>query len=97
MLECQPVLTVEDNDVQVICTECGSKSIIHSRAEKDVKVSDLYCSCKNPICGHTFVMTLSFSHSLSPSANQSKRLMLDVLRGMPKQEQMELLQQAQAS
>lgn len=96
MLELRNETTAEGGEVQINCIECGGKSTIQSRAEKDVKVSDLYCSCKNPICGHTFVMSLAFSHTLSPSANQSKTVLLDLLRTMPKTEQLELLQQAQA-
>jgi len=82
------------DDVQVICTECHGKAVIQSRAVKDPKVSDLYCSCKNPRCGHTFVMTLSYSHTLSPSSKQASSMVLDLLRGMPKAEQLQLLQQA---
>lgn len=95
MVNFQPLSTVEDDDVQVNCSECNSKAVIHSRHDKDPKVADLYCSCKNPLCGHTFVMNLSFSHSLSPSANQSKTLMLDMLRNMSQQEQLDLINQAQ--
>ncbi len=80
--------------MQVICTECQGKAVIASRAVKDPKVSDLYCSCKNPACGHTFVMTLSFSHTLSPSATQGKKILADMIRSLPKAEQMELLNMA---
>ncbi|NIB44787.1 ogr/Delta-like zinc finger family protein [Pseudomaricurvus alkylphenolicus] len=78
----------------VTCTECGSKATISSRQTKDPKVSDLYCTCKNVHCGHTFVSTLSFSHTISPSAKQSKGMMIDMLMAMPKHEQQQLLRQA---
>lgn len=84
----------EGSALQINCIECGGKSVISSRTEKDKKVSDLYCSCKNPLCGHTFVMTLAFSHTLSPSASGSKRMMVDLLRSLPRAEQLELLQAA---
>ena len=80
--------------VQINCIECGSKAIINSRADKDIKVIDLYCSCKDPLCGHTFVSTLSFSHTLSPSAKQSDKMIMDFLRSMPKDKQLNLLKQA---
>lgn len=80
--------------MQIICTECHGKAVIHSRAVKDPKVSDLYCSCKNPECGHTFVMTLAYSHTLSPSGKQASTMLLELFRSMPKAEQLQLLQQA---
>lgn len=83
-----------ESDVQVTCTECGGKAVIQSRAVKDPKVSDLYCSCKDPLCGHSFVMTLSYSHTLSPSARQADRLLVDLLRKMPRHQQLQLLEQA---
>jgi Ogr/Delta-like zinc finger len=97
MIKSPAYSTAEEDDVQINCIECGSKAVIGSRAEKDPKVIDLYCSCKNPICGHTFVSTLSFSHTLSPSANQSKALMLEMFQQMPKAEQLELLNQARVA
>lgn len=72
--------------MQVNCTECGGKATIHSRRQLDVKMSQLYCNCKNPLCGHTFVMDLCFSHTLSPSANQAKDIVRDMLRALPEAE-----------
>lgn len=54
--------------MKIKCNRCGSRSIINSSSEESDAVKKLYCSCKNPQCGHTFVMELSFSHTLSPSA-----------------------------
>lgn len=76
------------------CTICGSKSTILSRASKDPKVADLYCSCRDAECGHTFVMTLAFSHTLSPSAKDLNKLLIDMLRRLPKPEQLELIEMA---
>lgn len=79
--------------MQVDCPECYGTAIIHSRKQLDIKMSKLYCSCKNPLCGHTFVMDLSFSHTLSPSGKQADNLILNMLKAMPI-EQRELLIQA---
>ncbi len=87
----------EDTEMQVKCTECNSKAIISSRNELDPKVADLYCICRNPHCGHSFVMKLTYSHTLSPSSFQARRMATDIFRGLPKSEQLELLQQLQAS
>ena len=83
--------------MKVTCIECGNKAIIRSRQEKDPKVADLYCICRDPLCGSTFVWTLSYSHQLSPSRSQSKNMMLDMLKSLPKAEQKELFQQASMS
>lgn len=80
-----------DCAMQINCTECGSKSIIHSSKKLDTKMSQLYCSCKNPICGHTFVMDLSFSHTLSPSASQARNVVVNFLRALPETERQLML------
>lgn len=77
--------------MQIDCKECGGTAIIHSRKKLDTKVSQLYCSCKNPVCGHTFVMDLVFSHSLSPSSKQAHNLVLDFLRALPDSERQLML------
>ena len=99
MIKSSAYSTGEDDDVQINCPAngCGSKALISSRHEKDIKVVDLYCICKDPHCGHTFVSTLSFSHTLSPSTNQSKTMMLDLLRNMPDDEFKALSNQRQMS
>ncbi len=79
--------------MQVDCPECFGKATIQSRKQLDIKLSQLYCSCKDPLCGHTFVMDLSFSHTLSPSGKQADNLVLRLLKAMPV-EQRELLIQA---
>lgn len=73
------------------CTICNAKAIIQSRKQLDPKVSQLYCSCKDPLCGHTFVMDLAFSHTLSPSAQHTGQMLLSLLRSMPDAERQQVL------
>ena len=54
--------------VRVRCDRCNSIARIESSQEISATYKKLYCSCRNPHCGHTWVMDLSFSHTLSPSA-----------------------------
>lgn len=77
--------------MQVDCTECGGKSFIETRKRLDKKMSQLYCCCKNPHCGHTFVMDLCFSHTLSPSAQQHKDVVVSFLRALPDTERQMML------
>lgn len=54
--------------MRIYCTRCQSKAIIRSSREMSPNLRQLYCLCSDPECGHGFVMDLSFSHTLSPSA-----------------------------
>ena len=93
MIECFSQNELRVEDVQVNC-KCGSKAAIQSRQQRSDDVADLYCSCKNPHCGHTFVMTLSFKSTLSPSANMGRAMLLDLFGHMDKQAQQEFINQA---
>ena len=84
----------EESAMRVKCTECQKKALIQSRNELDTKVADLYCVCSDPLCGHTFVMKLAYSHTLSPSRHQAQQMAVDYLRSLPLAEQQRLLDQA---
>jgi hypothetical protein len=80
-------------DMQINCIKCGAKSVITSRNEIDPKLSQLYCACKNiEHCGHTFVMDLSFRHSISPSAQDRSALLINLLKSIPTAEREKLFQ-----
>jgi len=64
--------------MKVICTECGADAKIKKTARRHKHFADLYCSCSEPECGHTFVMNLTFSHTLSPSAMTHGRMVKDI-------------------
>lgn len=76
------------------CRECGGKATITKRQNQSTDVADLYCSCRNSECGHTFVATLSYKHSLSPGAASAEKMLVDLLRSKSPQEQMELINRA---
>lgn len=84
-------MTCGDDAMRVNCTECGGKATIQSSKCLDVKLTKLYCSCSDPICGHTFVMDLSFSHTLSMSGQQSKAMIANFIRALPETERQQLL------
>ncbi|MGL1932193.1 MAG: ogr/Delta-like zinc finger family protein [Desulfotalea sp.] len=54
--------------MRVECERCNSQAIIYTRKKQSEAVSELFCCCKNPECGHSFVMDLAFSRTISPSA-----------------------------
>ncbi|CAI8991411.1 Transcriptional regulator [Pseudomonas sp. IT-196MI5] len=79
--------------MRIYCKECGGKGRIASREELSLEFAKLYCQCLSASCGHTWVATLTFSHTLSPSAQVADRLIFDRLRAMPRAEQRDLFDQ----
>lgn len=81
--------------LKIECPECGTKAVIRKTNRKHKQLADIYCSCSDVECGHTFVMNLTFSHTLSPSAKKGDLLLQQVISAMsPQQKQiaLELLQ-----
>lgn len=66
--------------MRVVCRECGCKSTIRKTNKISNDYTELYCGCNDPECGHTFVVSLGFSHSLSPSAKTSTQLAFELLK-----------------
>lgn len=54
--------------MRVYCKVCGQRGRITKTNRLSDDVSDLYCQCTDVECGHSWVATLSFSHTLSPSS-----------------------------
>ncbi|WP_455917382.1 ogr/Delta-like zinc finger family protein [Pseudomonas cerasi] len=77
--------------MRVTC-KCGHKGRIASREVLSDDFAKLYCQCLNAKCGHTWVANLTFSHTLSPSAQTFDRLLMDRLRDMPRTQQRELFE-----
>ncbi|WP_333891737.1 ogr/Delta-like zinc finger family protein [Atlantibacter subterraneus] len=77
--------------LKIECPDCGSKAVIKKTNRKHRKIADIYCACADVECGHTFVMNLTFSHTLSPSAKTGDMLMQTLINGLsPGQRQMAL-------
>jgi cell division protein ZapA len=73
--------------MRITCPICQSKAVITSRDQQSIQVSNLYCSCTNTKdCGHTFVSTLAFSHTLNPPVNSTRELAASLLRMLPANE-----------
>jgi hypothetical protein len=79
--------------VKISCQECNGKARIGSRDELSLKFSKLYCQCLDVNCGHTFVMNLTFSHSLRPGGGAIDQLLFDRLRKLPKADRRQLMDQ----
>ncbi|NOI88552.1 ogr/Delta-like zinc finger family protein [Vibrio sp. 99K-1] len=79
--------------MRVVCTECGEKARIQKSNRISAGYSDLYCSCSDPECGHSFVMNLTFSHTLSPSAKTTSQLAFEMVKALAPDQRQELKQQ----
>jgi len=77
--------------LKIECPECKSKAVIRKTNRKHRHIADIYCACADVECGHTFVMNLTFSHTISPSAKTGDLMVQQLLNTMsPLQKQMAL-------
>lgn len=86
--------------LKIKCPDCGSQAVIKKTNRKHRDIADIYCACADVECGHTFVMNLTFSHTLSPSAKSGDAMLQQLISNMsPHQKQitLDLLQSAAAS
>ncbi|EKN4206963.1 ogr/Delta-like zinc finger family protein [Yersinia ruckeri] len=77
--------------MKVLCPECGGAAIIRKTNRKHRQISDLYCACNDVECGHTFVMNVTFSHTISPSAKTGDKLIKTVVDSMNLQQRQMML------
>ncbi|MGP3593387.1 ogr/Delta-like zinc finger family protein [Vagococcus sp. WN89Y] len=78
--------------MKMICTECLAIATIRKTNRKHPQLADVYCSCTNVECGHSFVMTVSFSHTLSPSALKGQGRVKELIDAMPEQDREKALE-----
>ncbi|WP_209297318.1 ogr/Delta-like zinc finger family protein [Aeromonas jandaei] len=69
--------------MRVRCNQCGGVGIITKTDHLSENVANLYCRCKSAECGHTWVSTLAYSHTLSPSSKQASAITMALIDAMP--------------
>lgn len=76
------------------CHCCGAHAVIEKTARKTDQFADVYYRCTRLECGHTWVMNLTYSHTLVPSGldNGVLKLLIERMRPEEKQMALELLQ-----
>ena len=77
--------------MRVYCPACGHICTISSRTEISNILSRLYSVCLNPERAHSFVSTLAYSHTLSPSAFALPKPIREKLRETTSRKQVQLL------
>ncbi|EBX9480513.1 transcriptional regulator [Salmonella enterica subsp. enterica serovar Kambole] len=82
----------EERVMRVYCPVCEGRAVIKKTVRKHKELSDLYCSCNDVECGHTFVLNVTFSHTISHSAKVTGNMMLHAIINSftPEQKQMTL-------
>ena len=83
--------------MRIDCPACGEKAIIKKTVRKHRELSDLYCACSDYECGHTFVMNVTFSHTISPGAKNKANMLKNLvssINGEDRQVLMDLLQKS---
>lgn len=75
--------------------ECGHKARITNRNEYSPHIAKLYCQCQDVRCGHTFVMDLSFSHSIRPPSSSIDQLLFDQLKTLSSHDRNRLIHRLQ--
>ncbi|WP_230354216.1 ogr/Delta-like zinc finger family protein [Lelliottia sp. WAP21] len=77
---------------EIYCPVCVSAATVRKINRKPPKLSDVYCYCSNVECGHTFVMNVSFSHTISPSALSGQGRIKELMDALPPDERQKALE-----
>ncbi|HHR6050983.1 ogr/Delta-like zinc finger family protein [Providencia alcalifaciens] len=76
--------------LKIFCPVCGQRATIRKSNRKHREISDLYCACNDVECGHTYVLNLTFSHTISPSAYSTDLIQSMIDKFSPEQRQLAL-------
>lgn len=76
--------------LKIFCPICGQPATIRKSNRKHREISDLYCACNDLECGHTYVLNLTFSHTISPSAHSDELIQSMIKNFNPEQRQLAL-------
>ena len=73
--------------MRMYCPTCQAVARIGKTNRKHPQLYDVYCYCSNVECGHSFVMNVAFSHSVSPSALNGQGRVKELIDAIPPEEQ----------
>ncbi|EBM4147295.1 P2 family phage major capsid protein [Salmonella enterica] len=72
--------------MRMYCPTCQAVARIGKTNRKHPQLYDVYCYCSNVECGHSFVMNVAFSHSVSPSALNGQGRVKELIDAIPPEE-----------
>ena len=79
--------------MRIICRYCEGKALISKVDDVSPNIKILNCLCLNHLCAHSFVMELSFSHTVKPSAKKLDESLLERFRGLSNAQQLQMFEQ----
>lgn len=75
--------------MRIYCRDCGEKAVITKTNRLSLDVSEMYCCCTK--CGHRFVWSAGFKHSLSPSMKEKSEMIVLLFKDLPETKKRDLL------
>ncbi|AEY01491.1 hypothetical protein GU3_08675 [Oceanimonas sp. GK1] len=83
--------------MRVYCRECGSKGRITKTNRLSRDYTELYCQCNEAECGHTWVASVGYRHTLNPSAKTTSQMAFHLVRALPPGAQKDLLRELEGA
>lgn len=77
--------------MRIKCPECGAKAVIKSTNPIHPQLTEAYCACSDVNCGHTYVLQISFKHTLSPSRKSVDDLLMGLIASLDPLKKAELM------
>ncbi|EDY1997055.1 ogr/Delta-like zinc finger family protein [Salmonella enterica subsp. diarizonae] len=77
--------------MRIKCPECGARAVIKSTNPIHPQLTEAYCACSDVNCGHTYVLQVSFKHTLSPSRKSLDDLLVGLISSLGIKQKAELL------
>ncbi|WP_071887055.1 ogr/Delta-like zinc finger family protein [Pantoea ananatis] len=78
--------------MKMTCPVCLADATIRKTNRKHPQLSDVDCQCTKLECGHTFVVNVSFSHTISPSALAGDGRVRELLNALGRDERKHVLE-----
>lgn len=60
------------------CPHCRTRAIARTSRDLSLTLREVTFACQKPECGHTYVVTMEFARTLSPSAMPNLALRLPI-------------------
>lgn len=82
--------------MRIKCPECGARAVIKSTNPIHPQLTEAYCACSDVNCGHTYVLQVSFKHTLSPSRKSLDDLLVGLINSLGNKQKTELMNKLQS-
>lgn len=83
--------------MRIECERCKKPAVIYTRKKQTDTLWELFCTCKDPECSHSFVMSLAFARTISPSLLDFPQHIRELIGDLSKIEIKQLLAQLETT